>query len=236
MSWKSLKVIFERELNSFFTSPIAYIVITLYLVVTGWFFFSAFFLPGRADMRDFFNLLPFILSFTVPAVTMRLFTEEYRSGSYEILTTLPVREIEILLGKYFAALSFVGVMILPTLTYPIFISFIGELDWGPVAGGYIGALLLAAGFSAIGLFASSLTKNQVIAFVVSMAICVFLTIVDNFLILLPAFLQVPFQYIGAQYHFKNIARGIVDTRDLVYFISVAFVALYAALMINRERN
>ena len=236
MSWKSLKVIFKRELNSFFTSPIAYIVITLYLVVTGWFFFSAFFLAGRADMRDFFNLLPFILSFTVPAVTMRLFTEEYRSGSYEILTTLPVREIEILLGKYFAALSFVGVMILPTLTYPIFISFIGELDWGPVAGGYIGALLLAAGFSAIGLFASSLTKNQVIAFVVSMAICVFLTIVDNFLILLPAFLQVPFQYIGAQYHFKNIARGIVDTRDLVYFISVAFVALYAALMINRERN
>ena len=236
MSWKSLKVIFKRELKSFFTSPIAYIVITLYLVVTGWFFFSTFFLTGRADMRDFFSLLPLILSFTVPAVTMRLFAEEYRSGSYEILITLPVREIEILLGKYFAALSFIGVMILPTLTYPVFISFTGELDWGPVAGGYIGALLLAAGFSAIGLFASSLTKNQVIAFVVSMAICVFLTIVDNFLILLPAFLQVPFQYIGAQYHFKNIARGIVDTRDLVYFISVAFVALYAALMINRERN
>ncbi|HEC61507.1 MAG TPA: ABC transporter, partial [bacterium] len=198
MSWKYLKIIFKRELKSFFTSPIAYIVITLYLVVTGWFFFSTFFLAGRADMRDFFSLLPFILSFTVPAVTMRLFAEEYRSGSYEILATLPVRETEILLGKYFAALAFVGIMILPTLTYPVFISFTGELDWGPVAGGYIGALLLAAGFSAIGLFASSLTKNQVIAFVISVAICFFLTIADNFLILLPTFLQVPFQYISAQ--------------------------------------
>ena len=162
MSFPKINTIFKREVQTFFTSPVAYIVITLFLLLTGWFFFSTFFLTGRADMRDFFNLLPIVFSFIIPALTMRLFAEEYRSGSFEISGTLPVGLIDIISGKFLAALFFSIVMLVPTIIYAVFISFLGELDPGPVIGGYIGAVLLAGAYSAIGVIASSLTKNQII--------------------------------------------------------------------------
>jgi ABC-2 type transport system permease protein len=118
-------------------------------------------------------------------------------------------------------------MLLPTLAYPIFISFLGQLDWGPVAGGYMGAIFLGASFSAIGLFVSSLTRNQIIAFIGSMAICFVLTLIDKMLFFLPASLLGVFEYLGADFHFENIAKGVLDSRDILYFLSVIFVGLYA---------
>src|SRR4030042_1147308 len=130
MSGRSFLIIFRRELRALFLTPIAYIVIALFLVVIGWVFFSTFFLAGRAHLRDFFSLLPLILAFTVPATTMRLFAEERRSGSYEILSTLPLTGMDVLLAKYASAVAFTLMAASPTLSYPLFVSGLGALAWG----------------------------------------------------------------------------------------------------------
>ncbi|MBN2184537.1 MAG: ABC transporter [Candidatus Krumholzibacteriota bacterium] len=233
---ENLSCIFKREFKVYFISPIAYVVIAVFLVLTGWFFFSTFFLYNQAQMRDFFSLLPIIFAFMIPAVTMRLFSEEFNTGSYEILATLPVRFIDIIAGKFLAAVSFVAISLLPTLSYAVFISFLGDLDWGPVIGGYIGALLLGGAFSAVGIFASAITKNQIIAFIAGMIICVTLTLIDKLLFFLPESMLGFFQYIGADHHFQNVARGILDSRDLLYFISLIFIALFGAHLAVEEKK
>ena len=236
MSRTALLQIVQKEIRAYFSSPVAYIVIVVFLTVTGWFFFSPFFLVGRADLRDFFSLLPIILVFFIPAITMRLFAEEFSSGSYEILYTLPVTALDILLAKFMAALASVLVMLVPTVSYPLWISAVGEIDWGPVVGGYVGTILLAGLYCAIGLFASSLTKNQIVSFIISLAICFFLFIVDKVLFLVPAFLGNFLQFLSADFHFRNIARGIIDSRDLVYFLSVGVLALFGTYMVIQERQ
>ena len=228
--------IFGKEFRTYFVSPIAYIVISIFLLVTGWFFFMTFFLFDQADLRNFFALLPITFSFVVPAITMRLFSEELNVGSYEILLTMPVTIRQVVLGKFLASLVFVAAMLVPTLAYPISVAFLGELDWGPVMGGYIGALLLGASFSAIGLFASSLTRNQIIAFITGMAICFSLTLIDKMLFFLPQVLLGLLQYLGADFHFRNISKGILDSRDILYFLSVSFVALYGTHLALQEKS
>jgi ABC-2 type transport system permease protein len=228
--------ILGKEFRTYFVSPIAYIVISIFLLVTGWFFFMTFFLFDQADLRNFFALLPIVFSFVVPAITMRLFSEELNVGSYEILLTMPVTIRQVVLGKFLASLVFVAAMLVPTLAYPISVAFLGELDWGPVMGGYIGALLLGASFSAIGLFASSLTRNQIIAFITGMAICFSLTLLDKMLFFLPQVLLGFLQYLGADFHFRNISKGILDSRDILYFLSVSFVALYGTHLALQEKS
>ena len=236
MTARSIAIIYKREFKTFFTSPGAYIIISLFLIITGWFFFASFFLEGRADMRNFFALLPIIFAFSIPAVAMRLFSEEFKSGSFEILKTLPVTDLDIIAGKYLASLLFALIMLAPTLVYPVFISTLGDLDWGPVIGGYIGAIFLAGAFSAIGVFASSTTKNQVVAFIISASICFFLTVINQSLVFLPAFLTGFLQYLSTSYHFSNVAKGIIDSRDIIYFLTLIFITLYATHLINKERN
>lgn len=228
--------IFKKEFKSYVISPIAYIVISIFLIITGWFFFSTFFLYGQSEMRNFFSLLPVIFSFIIPAVTMRLFSEEFNTGSYEMILTMPVSSRGIIIGKFLAASVFVAVMIVPTLLYSICITFLGDLDWGPVLGGYAGAILLGGAFSAIGLFASSLTRNQIIAFIIGMTLCFMLTLIDKMLFFLPESALSLFQYLGADYHFQNISRGILDSRDILYFLSICFVMLYSTDMVIQEKN
>ncbi|MCP3955006.1 MAG: ABC transporter permease subunit [Desulfobacterales bacterium] len=226
----------SKEFRDYFISPIAYIVISIFLLVTGWFFFATFFLHNQADLRNFFNLLPTTLAFVIPAVTMRLFSEERNVGSYETLLTLPVTFRDIILGKFFAAVMLVAVMLLPTIFYAVSIAAIGSLDWGPVLGGYLGALLLGAAFSAIGLFASALTRNQIIAFIVAMAICFALTTLDRMLFFVPQAALSVLGYLGASSHFQNIAKGIIDSRDIIYFLSVVFLGLYGTALVMEEKN
>jgi len=226
----------SKEFRDYFISPIAYIVISIFLLVTGWFFFATFFLYNQADLRNFFNLLPTTLSFVIPAITMRLFSEERNVGSYETLLTLPVTFRDIILGKFCAAVLLVAVMLLPTIFYAVCITAIGSLDWGPVIGGYLGALLLGAAFSAIGLFASSLTRNQIIAFIVAMAICFLLTTIDRMLFFFPQATLAVLGYLGAASHFQNIAKGIIDSRDIIYFLSVVFIGLYGTALVMEEKN
>ena len=228
--------IFKREFTSYFLSPIAYIVISIFLLVTGWFFFTTFFLYNQANLRNFFALLPIVFSFVIPAITMRLFSEEINTGSYEVLLTMPVTFLDAVLGKFLAGVAFVGAALIPTLAYPITVSFLGQLDWGPVAGGYIGAILLGGAFSAIGLFASSLTRNQITAFIMGMAICFTLTLIDKMLFFLPRSMLGVLEYLGSDFHFQNISKGIIDSRDILYFLSVIFVGLYAAHMAIQQKN
>jgi ABC-2 type transport system permease protein len=228
--------ILTKELKDYFLSPIAYIVIAVYLVVTGWLFFSAFFVFGQADLRNFFNLLPFTFAFVIPAVTMRLFSEELNTGSYETLLTLPVTSRAIILGKFLAGVVFTAALLAPTIAYPICISLIGDLDWGPVAGGYVGALLLGAAFTAVGLFASALTRNQIIAFIVGALICFTLAVLDKMLFFFPQGLVGVVGYLGAEVHFQNVAKGIIDSRDVLYFLSVAFIGLYGAHLVLQSKE
>jgi ABC-2 type transport system permease protein len=228
--------IFSKEFKSYFVSPIAYIVIAIFLLVTGWFFFSTFFIYKQATLRNFFSLLPYIFSMIIPAVTMRLFSEEMNSGSYEILMTYPVTFRDVIVGKFSAAVAFIAVMLAPTLLYGVTISMVGTLDPGPVIGGYIGAVLLGALFTAVGVFASSLTHNQIIAFIIGMTICFTLTLIDRMLYFLPESLLGFLSYLGANYHFANIAKGIIDSRDLLYFVSVIFIALYGTHLVLQEKK
>jgi len=228
--------IFKKECMVYFVSPIAYIVISIFLLVTGWFFFTTFFLFNQATLRNFFSLLPVIFSFVVPAITMRLFSEELNVGSYEILLTMPVTFQDIIVGKFLASILFIAAMLTPTLAYPITVSFLGQLDWGPIMGGYVGAVLLGAAFSAIGLFASSLTRNQIIAFITGMALCFSLTLIDKMLFFLPQSILGFLQYLGADFHFNNISKGIIDSRDILYFLSVSFIGLYGTHLALAGKN
>lgn len=228
--------ILNKEFKDYFVSPIAYIVISIFLLVTGWFFFSSFFLYNQANLRNFFDLLPWTFAFVIPAITMRLFAEEINVGSYEILLTMPVTYLDVILGKLLASVAMVAAMLLPTFSYAVTVAFLGQLDWGPVIGGYLGATLLGAAYAAIGLFASALTRNQIIAFVTGMAVCFCLTLVDKMLFLFPAKMVGLINYLGADYHFQNISKGIVDSRDILYFFSVIFVGLYGSYLAMQEKE
>ncbi len=228
--------IFKKEFGTYFVSPIAYIVIAIFLLVTGWFFFATFFILEQASLRNFFTMLPVIFSFIVPAVTMRLFSEELNVGSYETLLTLPVTYTDVILGKFSAAVAFIIAMLVPTICYAIIVSTLGNLDWGPVMGGYMGAVLLGAAFAAIGLFASAVTRNQIIAFIIGLAICFALTLIDRMLHFLPQNFLGVLAYLGADQHFQNISRGIVDSRDIIYFLSICFISLYGAHLALEEKN
>lgn len=233
---KQIITIATKEFKDYFISPIAYIVISIFLIVSGWFFFSTFFLHARADLRDFFGLLPITFSFIIPAITMRLFSEEKNVGSYETLLTMPVSFTDIALGKFFAATLFTASLLVPTLSYPIFISFIGEIDPGPVIGGYIGAVFLAGAYCSLGLFASALTRNQIVAFIIGCSLCFTLTIIDKLLFFMPTKIVSIIQYIGAGAHFTNIAKGVIDSRDIIYFVSVIFVFIFSTYIVMHEKN
>ena len=234
---EKIKHIFKKEFKSYFISPIAYIVITVFLIIIGWLYFSTFFLDRQASMTRFFSLLPIMFAFIIPAITMRLFSEEINVGSYELLLTLPVTFRDVILGKFLAAVSFVGIMLSPTLIYAITVALFGKLDLGPVIGGYLGAIFLGASFSAIGLLSSTITRNQVVAFIIGMATCFSLTLLVDFLLyFIPNSMVGLFQYLSANFHFQNIAKGVIDSRDILYFLTISFIALYGANLIMQEKK
>jgi len=227
-------IIMKRELKGYFTSPVAYIVTGLFLIITGILVFSVFFLQDRAELRGYFTYLPLLLSFFVPALTMRVFAEERRVGSMETLMTLPVTEVQVVVGKYLAAFLGTLVMIAPTLLYIIPAEVFGSPDYGPIIGGFLGAVFLCASYTAIGIFATSLTNNQIIAFFTGFVICIVLTMIDSFLVFLPGPIVSFLSFISANAHFNSIARGIIDTRDLIYFISLT--ALFFTITVKIQQS
>ena len=229
-------VIAGRELSAHFSSPAAYIVTGLFLIFAGFLFFSAFFLVNRAELRGFFALLPVLFAFFIPALTMRLFAEERRSGTLETLFTMPVSAFDAALGKFLASFGFTVILLAPTLLYALTAAVLGDLDPGPVVGGYLGALFLAAAFCAVGVYASSVTKNQIVAFFIAFTLSIMLAVVDKFLVILPAAAVDIIEFFSAGYHFDSIARGIVDSRDILYFVSVTALFLWMTVDALDERR
>jgi len=227
--------IYKKELRSTFNSPIAYILITILLIGVGYFFFQTFFLVGQATLRSFFSYSALAFILFGPAITMRLFAEERKSGTIEPLLTLPVKEWQIVLGKFLAGWTLLLVFLLLTLAYPISISFIGDLDIGPIIGGYLGLLLLGGVYVALGLFTSAITRNQVVSLVLAFFIGLLLYLLDLLLPFIPESLQNLVAYIGIDTHFKSIARGVIDRRDLVYYLSLSIFLLFATVQVVQAR-
>ncbi len=232
---KETFIIMKKELRGYFVSPIAYIVITIFLIFTGFFFFKDFFYFNQAEMRNLFQLLPLMFTFVIPAITMRLLSEEKQSGSIEILMTMPVRTIDVVAGKFLAGTVFVALMLAPTLVYLVTLVIAGDPDPGPIIGGYLGALFLAGAYTAIGLFASSLSKNQIVAFITGWAINFTLWIIDKVVIFLPSKLGFV-RYLGSDFHFQNISKGLIDSRDIIYFLSVMALFMLITVKILDERR
>ncbi len=219
----------RREFRSFFNSPVAYIVIGVFLLVAGWLYFSTVFVAGQASLRAFFSTAPVLFVVFAPAVTMRLVAEERKSGTLELLLSMPVRDWEVVAGKFLAALGMVGVGLLWTLPYPLTVAGLtaegAHFDWGPVFMGYLGLLLLAASFLALGLWASALSKNQIVGFIIGLLLCFAFYFIDKFAVVLPESIGELLQFLSVDYHFANIARGVLDTRDLLFYLSLTAVGL-----------
>lgn len=235
-SLKKTGIIFRKEFRAFFLSPLAYIVIVLFLVAIGWFFFSRFFLYNQLEMRQFFALLPITYAVVSAAITMGLFSNEFSHGSYEIINTAATNTLDIVLGKFFAAFAFMVIVLVPTVAYPISLSFLGELDWGPVIGGYLGALFLIAAFASIGIFFSSISKNIIIAFIISLAVGVVLGINIQEIVVVLGGIGGFIANLSASHHFDNIAKGVIDLRNILYFLSIVVIALYATKLRLDERK
>lgn len=237
VSLRKITVMFKKELRFFFLSPIAYIFTCIFLVVLGIYFFSRFFIIKQNNLQEFFGLMPLLLSFTIPPVTMGLFSEEFKSGSYEIISTQSVGAIEIILGKFFAAGAFMLFMLLPTVLYPITLSLIGTLDMGPVIGGYIGSFFLILSMTALGVFASSMSKNQIVSLIIGLSIMIMLNLFLRYIgLFLPQTAANIVDFFSSDLHFVNIAKGVFDLRDIVYFLSITVMALYATYLSLTERK
>ncbi|MBS4028072.1 MAG: ABC transporter permease subunit [Ignavibacteriales bacterium] len=232
----NIKHIFFRELRSLFDSPVAYIVSVVFLGLLGWFFTSSLFLANVASLRTVFEMTPFFLLFFGPAMTMRLLSEEKKGGTLELLVTKPIMEYEIVVGKFLAAWMLFFATLLPTLVYFLTISFLGKIDMGPIIGGYIGLMLVGGVFLSLGVLGSSITENQIIAFIVSFLIVFVLFILDKILVYFPGDIATILEYLGVDYHFSNIARGVIDTRDLVYYFSMMGLALLVGTVMLEKRK
>lgn len=224
-----------KELRQFFSSLTGYIAIIVFLVLNGLFLFvfpdSNLFDYGYASLDSFFNTAPWILLLLIPAITMRSFSEEFKGGTFEILKTKPLTPAQIIGGKYLAALIVAFIAILPTLVYVYTISELstGGIDTGGTTGSYIGLFLLAAVFTAIGICCSSFTSNAVVAFLLSAFACFMVYSAFEAISRIPAFQSGADYYIGMlgiDFHYKNISRGVLDSRDLVYFLSAILFFLF----------
>ncbi|MCD6579604.1 ABC transporter permease subunit [bacterium] len=234
---KNNTAIFKREFTSFFNSTIAYIFITVFLILSYFFFFKSFFINGFLSMRSFFDMTPWILLFFIPSVTMKIWAEEKRSKTNEILFTLPVSDWNIIMGKFWGAYLFVILTILLTINIPITLLFLGKIDLGPIVGGYLGLFFLAGVYISIGMFTSSITSNQIIAYILGAAIgFIFYVISQQFVIFTAsAFFTKLFTTLGLSYHYSSISRGVMDIYDIVYFIGFTAIFLFLNYIVVKKR-
>jgi ABC-2 type transport system permease protein len=222
--------VIRKELKSYFNSPIAYVVVVTFLVFSSiWvFYLQSFFAANQATLRGYFAVIPIVFIIVMPAITMRSWAEEKKLGTIEVLMTLPFRESTLVLGKFVAALALLAIMVGLTLPIPILASRFGSFDWGELFGQYLGAILLGAAGISVGLFFSSLTTNQISAFLVTLFVLLVLTLISqvNLVLATPPWAAGIFNFISMGQHFTNFQRGLIDTRDLAYYAVVSGLFLY----------
>ena len=235
---QNITAILKKEFRSYFNSPIAYIFITFFLGISAWLFFQNFFLVNQAEMRGFFGLMPWIFLFFIPAVTMKLWSEEKKIGTIEILMTLPIRDYEVVVGKFLASFALLAVTVLLTLVIPFSVMYLGNPDVGTLIAGYIGLLLMGGAYIAIGFFASTLTENQIIAFIIGIVVCLVLLLIGEDFVLFktPNWLFPIFSYLGLGAHYSSILRGVLDSRDIIYYLSLIGFFLYLSTLAVESRK
>lgn len=233
-------IIAKRELASFFDSLIAYVMIILFLGMSGfftWLFGNNIFLINQASLQVFFGIGFWTLFFFIPAITMRMLAEETRSGTIELLSTKAITDWQIVGGKFLACLLLVMIALFCTLPYYITVSQLGSVDHGGIIGGYLGLILLSAGYISIGLFASSVTNNQIVAFLMALFIGIFFQILFD--VMGSSFrggLGTALNYLSMRAHFESLSRGVIDSRDIVYFLSITLVGLLFSQSMLSRRN
>ncbi len=218
----------KREIRTYFNSPVAYIVVMVFMLISGYLFFSQLFLERQAELRYYFNLTPLVFTFIIPAITMRLIAEEKGSGTLEMLITMPVRDWEVVLGKFMAGMAMLGAIVGMTLFYAFTVAALGPVDRGPVITGYVGLMLMGGGYVAIGVMASSLTRNQIVAFILAFAISFALFIFGQIVQFAPDWLSPVLSYLSMGNHFESFSRGVIDSRDVLFYVSLMAVTLVIA--------
>jgi ABC-2 type transport system permease protein len=237
---KPIWIIAKREFRTFFDSLAAYILLVVFLGLSGfftWLFGSDIFFIGQATLMPFFSVAYWTLFFFIPALTMKMLAEEKRSGTLELLLTKPITDWQIIAGKFFSVLMLIGVALLLTIPYYISISFLGPVDHGSVWSGYLGMILMSAAFTSIGLFASSITTNQIVAFLLALFVGVFFLIIFD--VLASSFtgtIAYFFNYLSLSTHYESISRGVLDSKDIIYFLSIAAIGLLMADTVLSKRN
>ena len=234
---RNLKAIYFKEMRSYFNSPMAYIFLVIFTVINGYFFTRTFFLFNQSDMRSLFNIIPLVYLFFIPAITMSLIAREKNLGTMEVISTLPLKDLDFVAGKFLAALSLVLVGLLITLVHFFTLIQVGtNIDYGAVFTGYLGLALAGAVYSSVGTFASSVTDNQVVAFIIGIFIVIIFFLMDKMLMFVPVSLTGIIQYLSVDYHLSNISRGVIDSRNLIYFASVVSFFLFMTVRVLEIRK
>jgi len=235
---RNILTIFQKEFRSYFNSPIAYIFIITFLLFSSWLFFRTFFLLDQAHLRPLFSILPWLFLILAPAITMRSWAEEKKMGTIEVLMTLPLKDYEVVLGKFLSGFIFMLLSVLLTFPLVLTVYILGSPETGTIVGGYLGASLMGGAYLAIGLFISSLTKNQIIAFIIAIVTCFAFLIIGEEIVLMstPSMLAPFFTYLGLGAHFESISRGVIDTRDIMYYLSVIGFFLFLNTLAVESRK
>lgn len=237
-SLRNIGAIANRELAFYFNSPIAYIAVTVFLAICGVYLFVtySFFDVNQATVRPLVEIIPAFFILYAPAITMRLVSEEKRAGTVELLSTWPVTDLQIVLGKYVGALALLAVTLLMSLVFPLIVGSLGELDAGLVAGGWIGLFLVGAAYLAMGLVTSTWTHNQIVAFILAVLLCTFFYGIDTMVGELWEGARDAFAFMSFKAHFANIAKGVIDTRDVVFYLTVIAVSIALAALSLQSRS
>ena len=222
----NLRIIYSREIKMFFNTPMAYIFLGVLVLVNGYFFTTTFFLIKQSDLRQLFDTISLIYIIFIPAITMGLIARENASGTIEIMSTLPIKNSEFVLGKYLAACSLIGVGLLLTLFHYFTLINVGtNIDHGAILCGYFGLMLLGGLYASIGIFFSSITDNQVIAMIASATLVFSFFLIGKMLFFMPSWMSQFFQYVSIDFHLSNITRGVIDSRNIIYFGSLIWFFL-----------
>ena len=233
----NINIIFKKELKSYFNSPMAYIFLVVFAIVTGYFFTNTFFLFNQSNMRALFNIVPLVYLFFIPAITMGLIAREKNIGTMEVISTLPIKDVEFVVGKFLSALSLIALGLAFTLIHFFTLMNVGtNIDYGAVFTGYLGLLMLGAVYASVGTFASSVTDNQVIAFIISVFIVLVFFLMDKMLYFMPVSIAGLIQYISVDYHLSNISRGVIDSRNIIYFASLIGLFLFTTIRVLEIRK
>jgi len=233
---KSVWTLARKELTILLNAPATYVISVVFMLITGWLFVSPLFQVNQSTLDTFFRPLPLIFTFLVPALTMRSFSEEFKSGTIEYLSTLPLEDHEIVLGKYVAAMGLIGLLVTFTLVYPLVLLLVGRPDPGQLFGVYVSILGLASFFTAIGLCASAVTRNQVVAFILGFFICFTFFLLSRVADFMPGFLAGFVRGLSVDAHFDALARGVLDTRDVLYWVTGTAFFLAAALSVMQSKK